>query len=162
MRPLPMPIAEVPILSSGQKRIIEACERHWNAHKSNCSGFVRAVAKEIDIPFPPDRIQADPIIEYISMWSTASWWKIGSAKDAGLFAEEGHFVLACLASTESGRANGHVAVVTSGYKPAKGKYPRGYWGALDSVGEKNSTMNWSFPMDLYEHKMSYYRCMWKR
>ena len=158
--PPPMPIAEVPVLSTGQKRIVDACEKHWSAHKGNCSGFVKAVAAEIGI-FLPDK-KADPIIEYLSEWTRASWWKIGSPKDAGTLAEEGYFVLACLTSTDSGRANGHVAVVTSGYKSSHRGDPRGYWGTLDAVGRKNQTMNWSFDMDRFRLEVSYFRCMWKR
>ena len=94
MRPPPIPIAEVPIVSSGQKKIINACEKHWNVHKDNCSGFVLAVAREIDISFPLPNMQANPIIDYISSWSTGSWWEIGSPKEAGTRAEEGYFVLA--------------------------------------------------------------------
>lgn len=160
MRPPPIPIAEVPIVSSGQKKIIEACEKHWNAHKSDCSGFAKAVAKELSIELP--NVKADPIIAWISEWSRASWWKIGSPKEAGTLAEEGYFVLACLTTADSGDTNGHVAVVTSGYKPAHGKHPRGYWGAYKSVGEKNATMNYSFDMKRFESKVSYFRCMWKR
>lgn len=159
MRPPPIPIAEVPIVSSGQKKIIEACEKHWNAHKSDCSGFAKAVAKELSIELP--NVKADPIIAWISEWSRASWWKIGSPKEAGTLAEEGYFVLACLTTADSGDDNGHVAVVTSGYKSAHSKYPRGYWGAYKSVGSKNDTMNWSFKKDVMD-KVTYYRCMWKR
>lgn len=156
----PPSIAEVPIVSSGQKKIIAACEKHWNANKDNCSGFVKAVAAEIDIFLPNE--QADPIIKYISEWTRASWWKIGSPKDAGRLAEEGHFVLACLTMADSGHANGHVAVVTSGYKSSHRGDPRGYWGAYKSVGEKNATMNYSFDMKRFGSKVSYFRCMWKR
>lgn len=160
MRPLPIPIKEVPILSNGQDRIIKACEKHWNAHKDNCSGFVKAVAVEIGIFLPDEK--ADPIIKYISKWETASWWKIRSPKSAGELAEEGYFVLACLTMADSGRENGHVAVVTSGYKSSHRGDPRGYWGAYKSVGEKNATMNYSFDMKRFESKVSYFRCMWKR
>ena len=161
MEPPPIPIKEVPVSSTGQTLIAKACEKHWNAHKDNCSGFVKAVAAEIGI-FLPDK-QANEIIDYISPWAMASWWKIGSPKDAGLLAEEGYFVLACLESKQitlpSG--NGHVAVVTSGYRAGKGNSPRGYWGAHKSVGKKNATMNYSFSTaDI--HKVTYYRCMWKR
>ncbi len=159
-RPPPMPIAEVPVRGTGQKRIINACEKHWSAHKGDCSGFVKAVAAEIGIFLPNE--QADPIIKYISKWETASWWKIRSPKSAGELAEEGYFVLACLTMADSGRANGHVAVVTSGYKSSHRGDPRGYWGAYKSVGEKNATMNYSFDMDQFGSKVSYFRCMWKR
>ena len=156
MEPPSIPIGEVPVSSTGQTRIAKACEKHWNAHKANCSGFVKAVAVEIGIFLPNE--QANPIIKHISEWTRASWWKIGSPKEAGVLAEEGYFVLACLTL----EPNGHVAVVTSGYKAGKGIYPRGYWGTYQAVGKKNETMNYSFRMELYEHKMSYYRCMWKR
>ena len=122
MEPPPIPIKEVPVSSTGQTLIAKACEKHWGAHKSDCSGFVKAVAAEIGI-FLPNK-QANEIIDYISPWAMASWWEIGSPKKAGELAEEGYFVLACLKS----EPNGHVAVVTSGYKAGKDIYPRGYWG----------------------------------
>lgn len=150
-------IGTTPILSTGQERIIKACEKHWNAHRSNCSGFVKAVAKEIDILFPHPEMNANQIIDYISSWSTGSWWEIGSSKEAGTRADEGYFVLACLKS----EPNGHVAIVTSGHQPAHDKYPRGYWGSLNSVGKKNETMNYSFNKNDRD-KATYFRCMWKR
>ena len=163
--PPPMPIAEVPVSSPGQTRIAKACEKHWGAHYYNCSGFVRAVATEIDISYPPaDWKQANPIIKHISAWETASWWKIGSPEKAGTLAEEGYFVLACLTSEDSKNpkdTNGHVVVVTSGYKPEHHIYPRGYWGTYLSVGKKNATMNWAFEKGDRD-KVTYYRCMWKR
>lgn len=158
-RPPAMPTAEVPIVSSGQKKIIDACEKHWNAHKSDCSGFAKAVANELGIELP--NVKADPIIDWISEWSRASWWEIGTPIRAGAYAEEGYFVLACLTSAKSGRENGHVAVVTSGHKSAHSKYPRGYWGAYKSIGAKNDTINWSFPKE-HMDKVTYFRCMWKR
>ena len=157
MLPPPIPIKEVPVSSTGQDRIAKACEKHWNAHQDNCSGFVRAVASEIGISIPPEHKQANPIIEYISLWSTASWWEIGSPKKAGELAEEGYFVLACLKS----EPNGHVAVVTSGYKSSHRGDPRGYWGTYEGVGNKNATMNWSFGKKVMD-KVTYFRCMWKR
>jgi hypothetical protein len=143
-----------PIRSAGQGRIINACEKHWNAHKNNCSGFVNAVADQLGVPLP--RMQANQIIDLISTWKTISWWKVGLPMEAAAYAENGYFVLACLKDSPYG----HVAIVTSGYKPDNGRYPRGYWGTLNSVGEKNGTMNYSF-RKTDEHKVAYFRYMHK-
>lgn len=144
---------KVPIRSAGQGKIINACEKHWNAHKNNCSGFVNAVADQLSIQLP--HMQANPMIDYVSSWTTPSWWKISTPAEAGSYAEKGYLVIACLKLSP----NGHVAVVTSGHEPGHGIYPRGYWGTYQGVGKMNSTINYSFRMDLYRHKILYFRCM---
>lgn len=144
---------KAPILSAGQDKIIKACERHWNAHKDNCSGFVNAVAGQLGIPLP--RVQANPTIDYISAWSTPSWWTINTHMDAGAYAEKGYFVLACL----KGTPHGHVVVVTSGHEPGRGTYPRGYWGTYRGVGKMNSTINYAFDMNYFGRKVTYFRYM---
>ncbi|GAB1266682.1 hypothetical protein [Aurantivibrio infirmus] len=30
-------------------KVIELCEKHWESNKKNCSGFIKAVAKELTI-----------------------------------------------------------------------------------------------------------------
>jgi len=154
MSPTPPLKKEVPIRGPGQAKIIKACERHWNAHQSNCSGFVNAVADQLAVPLP--HMKANPMVDHISSWSAPMWWQINTSKQAGAYADEGYFVLACLKSTP----NGHVAIVTSGHEPDHGIYPRGYWGTLNSIGEKNGTMNYSFKKS-HVHMVSYFRYMHK-
>lgn len=158
MPPIP-PLKNVaPIRSPGQDKIIKACEKHWNVHKSNCSGFVNAVADQLAIPLP--RMQANPMIDYISSWKTPSWWKISTPVEAGSYAESGYFVLACLKNTSHGRAShGHVVVVTSGHESGHGIYPRGYWGTHGGVGKMNSTINYSFDMNFFGRQVTYFRYM---
>jgi len=158
MTPTPPLKKEVPIHSPGQAKIIQACEKHWHAHQSNCSGFVNAVADQLAIPLP--HVQANPMIDYIASWKTPSWWKINTPAEAGSYSEKGYFVLACLKNTSHGRAShGHVVVITSGHEPAHGIYPRGYWGMYGGVGKMNSTINYTFDMSFLPRQVTYFRYM---
>ncbi|SIN80745.1 hypothetical protein SAMN05444166_0989 [Singulisphaera sp. GP187] len=112
--------------------IVKACELHWEEHKGNCSGFVKAVAAELGVGLSG---QANDIVKSI----VANWWPIASGAEAQSWAEAGYLVVAGLEA----EPNGHVVVVVPG-PLANGKYPTAYWGRLGSSGKKNTTLNYSW------------------
>lgn len=119
--------------------IISACETEWDAFKSDCSGFVKAVAVDVGIGLSG---QADDIVDQIQ----SNGWKIlvdGIAAKAQ--ADAGLFVVGGLKGKDLDppEAHGHVVVVVSG-PMAFGKYPSAYWGKLNGVGAKNQTLNYAF------------------
>lgn len=119
--------------------IIDECEAQWEAHKSDCSGFVKAVTAAFSVTLTG---QADNIVDQIK---GAGWTKIADGAEAKQKADNGWLVVAGLKGAENDppQNNGHVVIVVSG-PIAQGKYPSGYWGRLGGVGEKNQTLNWAW------------------
>jgi cell wall-associated NlpC family hydrolase len=111
--------------------VVEACEEHWGAYKSDCSGFVRAVARELGVTLSG---QANDIVDQME---TGPWSELANGLEARDKATTGYFVLAALEDDP----HGHVAVVVPG-ELNRGKYPTAYWGSLGSTGRKAATINW--------------------
>lgn len=119
--------------------IIDACEAEWDAHKSDCSGFAKAVANRLGIALTG---MANDIVDEIQ---TAPWSPLADGPAAAQAAAEGRLVIAGLKGAEQSvpDAHGHVVVVVQG-SLAHGLYPSAYWGRLGSVGKKNTTLNWAW------------------
>lgn len=115
------------------------CENEWEANKSNCSGFVKAVATDLGITLTG---QADDIVDQIQ---GAGWTSIADGVQAKTKAEEGWLVVAGQKGADHvpPATNGHVVVVVSG-QLASGKYPTAYWGTLGAVGKKDTTLNFAW------------------
>lgn len=120
------------VVSSLSGRVITLCEKHWQQYRGDCSGFLKAVSGELDIPLDG---QANAIIDVLS----GSWQSTRDGAQAARLAAEGKFVIGGLKSMP----NGHVVVAVAG-PLNRGKYPSAYWGRLRSVGMKNETTNWSW------------------
>lgn len=122
------------------KKIVAACEKHWATWQSDCSGFVKAVAKELGVPFG-GAPNANAIVDAIQ----ASPWTVLSAGAGEIIGE--------LAARTAGKGlviaghkasgNGHVAIVVPG-SLAFSKYPHGYWGSIGGFQKKNETLNYSW------------------
>lgn len=119
--------------------IIAACESVWDANKSDCSGFVKAVCEQFQVAMTG---QADNIIDQIQ---SAGWTSLSDGVAAKRAADQGQLVICGLrgASLTPPNSHGHVAVVVSGAL-AHGKYPTAYWGQLGGVGRKKETLNYAF------------------
>src|SRR6516164_2166078 len=103
--------------------IAAVCEADWDAHKNDCSGFVKAVATDLGIVLTG---MANDIVDEIA---SAPWTSLNSdGVAAKQKAEAGFFVVAGLKDTP----HGHVVVITPG-PLAHDKYPTGYWGRLGGV-----------------------------
>lgn len=128
------------------QKIIDACEANFEAHKSDCSGFVKAVATGFAVVLEG---QADNIVDQIK---GEDWTVLKDGVDANDKANAGWFIVAGLKSTDHvpPQSNGHVAMIVSGGL-AQDKYPTGYWGQLGGVGSKNKTINWAWNKDSRDH-----------
>ena len=116
-----------------QQTIINACQADFAAHKSDCSGFVKAVASDLGITLTG---MANDIVDEIQ---TAPWTELADGVAAKAQADLGFFVVGGLKETP----HGHVVVVVTG-PLARGKYPTAYWGRLGGIGMKNTTINWAW------------------
>ncbi len=114
------------------KRVVAACEKWWDQYKGDCSGFVKAVGQEIGVAITG---MADDIVDAIQ---SAPWTVLNSGPDAAL-----HTGLGLVIGGLKANPHGHVVVVVPG--PLQlGKYPTAYWGMLNGVGRKNTTINWAW------------------
>jgi hypothetical protein len=120
--------------------VIAICEAEWDGHKSDCSGFVKAVAQRLEVNLTG---LADDIVTQIS---APPWSPIEDGVTACREAEEGKLVLAGLKGADQSVPNthGHVVVVVKGRPLAHDQYPFAYWGRLNGVGHKNTTLNWAW------------------
>ena len=125
------------------EKVIKICKTEWPKHKGDCSGFVKAVAKDLGVFLSG---QANDIILQLSK----NWPKAKGGADAASLAMAGKFVIGGLADNP----NGHLVVVVKG-PLNRGKYPTAYWGQLNGVGKENTTINWSWSV-ADRDKVSYY------
>jgi hypothetical protein len=128
-------------------RVRAACENCFEAHKSDCSGFARAVADELGVTLQG---LADQIVE--TLRSGAGWTPLKNGVAAAQSAEAGKLVIAGLKGSEQAHpdAHGHVVVVVGG-PLAHDAYPSAYWGKLGGVGAKDKTVNWAWTADDRDH-----------
>ena len=120
-------------MASTGDQIIASCEAEWDAWKADCSGFVKAVAKQIGIQLTG---QANQIIDYLD--SAANWENLETdASLATARACQGYLVVGGLKALP----HGHVVVIV---ESASQKFPLAYWGRLGMVGRKNTSINWSW------------------
>jgi hypothetical protein len=112
------------------QQIIDACNAVWEANKSNCSGFVRAVASPLGVTLFDDGDDADSIVDKLT--SAPDWGALPDLPTVEANASAGWFIIAGMKSTEfaTPRANGHVIVVVQ--------------GMLGGVGQENSSIRNTF------------------
>ena len=124
---------------SDPQAIIDACEAEWEAHKSDCSGFAKAVAGRFGVSLTG---LANDIVDAIK---TSPWSLLQDGVAAVASAESGALVLAGMKGSDQSVPNphGHLVVVVRGGL-AHGLYPTAYWGQLGGVGRKNTTLNWAW------------------
>lgn len=130
-----MPLGTRPapaVCSMESEKVVAACQKHWDANKSDCSGFIKAVADDLGVPLSG---QANHIVDFIQQ----NWWTLADGNEAMMWAEAGYFVIGGLKAD----GNGHVVVVVPG-PLAHGKYPTAYWGSLGGEGKKAETINFSW------------------
>lgn len=145
-------------MAANRSRVIAACSKHWDANKGDCSGFVRAVSKELGFTLTG---QANDIFQEIQSYP---WTRIGvgarASSIAGITASEGKFVVAAM----TGTPHGHVAIVVD-YRNAFDSYPPSErskavasWGALHSVGARYQKITSSFTAAELARTLFAYRC----
>lgn len=124
--------------SAKAQRVIDACKRSFSAHKSDCSGFAKAVASELGVSLEGN---ADSIVEHVGV----RWERLASGPAAAAAAERGDFVIAGMRGADQANPaeHGHVVVVVSG-PLARDQYPTAFWGRLGAVGEQEKTLNFAW------------------
>jgi hypothetical protein len=121
-------------------RVQEACEECFDAHKSDCSGFARAVATKLGVGLAG---LADEIVE--TLRTGQGWTALPTGVAAAQSAKAGKLVIAGLKGSEQARPDphGHVVVIVDG-PLVRDAYPSAYWGRLGGIGEKDKTINWAW------------------
>ncbi len=114
--------------------VFALAEASWPAHKSDCSGFVRAVALAARIPL------SGLANHLVDTWnSDPAWIKLGSdVAQASRLSEQGYLVVAGRKEPN----HGHVVVIVPG-RDAHGD-AMGYWGRLGGIGEKDNGLNFAW------------------
>jgi hypothetical protein len=134
-------------ITTPQQQIIDACEANYTAHIGDCSGFCKAVARELGITFLSG--MANDIVDEIQ---TAPWIVLADGIAAKAQADAGNLVIGGLKDLP----HGHVVVVVQG-PLAHEKYPTAYWGSLAGKPGKNQTINWAWNMADRDHVI--YACV---
>ena len=117
-----------------QDEIIAACEKYWEADKTDCSHFVRDVANELGVFLQGN---ANSIVDQINK---APWHPLSSGVEAAHKAVNKNVLVIGGLKADG---HGHVVVVVSG-PLTHGKYPMAYWGSIAGVGRKNEPVTWSW------------------
>lgn len=150
--------------NASAKKVVSACEAQWEANKTDCNKFLKAVAAQLGITDFSALTNADSIVNYLES-SPTGWTRLnrGDHGPAHAQAVAGAFVVAGLLSTDMNRAHGHLSVVTCGNMEHSGSdaldYPRGYWGTLGGVGDQCKGLNYSFPAPPRKQLRYYYRAL---
>jgi hypothetical protein len=108
------------------RSVREVCEACFDAHKSDCSGFARAVANEFKVPLQG---LAGEIVE--NLRTGQGWALLSNGVAPAQSARNGKLVIAGLKGSEQAHPDphGHVVVVV-GEPLAHHAYPSAYWGKL--------------------------------
>ncbi len=112
----------------------EFCEACFDAHKSDCSGFARAVANELKVPLQG---LADEIVE--TLRTGQGWALLPNGVVAAQSARNGKLVIAGLKGSEQAHPDPHGL--------AHDAFPSAYWGRLGGTGAKDKTINWAWTTD---------------
>lgn len=120
--------------------IVDACEAEWDAHKDDCSAFVRAVMGRLGIGLDGN---ANQIVDTIR--AGQPWQPLQNGPVSAEAAAAGKLVLAGLRGDEQQNHSnhGHVVVIVAG-PLAHNRYPTAYWGRLGGGGAKYETINWAW------------------
>jgi hypothetical protein len=112
--------------------IIAACQRDLPAHSNNCSGLVRAVAKECNVLLVGD---ANSITDQLSRAKRV----LSDGQEAARAAADGYLVIGGVKSS----CHGHVVIVVAG-PLNRDKYPYCFWGQYHGITLLGETMNVGF------------------
>lgn len=129
------------------QRIIAVCEANWEAHKSDCSGFVKAVAGALGVDTFASDDDANAIVE--KLHDAPDWAALtpGDGAAAKAQADAGRLVVAGLKGADQVQpdAHGHTVIVVSGpLDSTHNEYPTAYWGSLGGVGAEAQTLNYAW------------------
>lgn len=126
------------------QHIIDICEANWEANKTDCNHFVKAVADALGVTLFGPNDNADAILNKLA--GAAGWSLIPNRAQVESQASAGQFIIAGLQSTEfhPPRNNGHVVVVVQGDDSSHPGFPMAYWGKLGGVGAKDSSIRNAF------------------
>ena len=120
--------------------IAEICARHYEAHKGDCSGFARAVARDLNVPLTG---MANEIADTLAAGTDG--WEVLPDGPAAAAAASDRLVIGGLRGDQQAKPSphGHVVVVVPGALN-RDKYPKAWWGSLAGRPDKDKTINWAW------------------
>jgi len=136
--------------NTSQQQIIKACEGEFQNHIADCSGFAKAVARDLGIVLTG---MANDIVDEIQ---SAPWKLLADGIEAKNQADAGFFVIGGLKDNP----HGHVVVIVPGPLDAgHHKYPTAYWGSIRGAqfAAKDKTVNWAW--DAADRDRVIYACL---
>ncbi len=121
-------------------RVQAACDSCFDAHRGDCSGFVRAVGATLGVPV------AGTANDMVALLRNGGAWRLlEDGVAAAASAASGKLVVGGLRGDEQAEHSnhGHVVVVVDG-PLAHARYPTAYWGSLGGTPAKFETVNWAW------------------
>jgi hypothetical protein len=104
----------VPEASEATNRVLKASFQHFHAWQMDCSGYVKAVARELGVPIHQG--MANGIVDSLAK-GEGGWQRLGSLEEAQAAANRGNFVVVGLENPEHGVGelpHGHLAIILPG------------------------------------------------
>jgi hypothetical protein len=129
------------------QQIINLCEANWDAHKFDCSGFVKAVASALNVSTFAPADNANNIVD--KLHAAGDWTALtpGDGAAAKAQADAGMFVIAGMKGADQVHPDQHghlVVVVTGPLDPSHHEYPTAYWGSLAGSPAKAKPINFAW------------------
>ena len=129
------------------QQIIRLCEANWDAHKFDCSGFVKAVATALRVATFAPGDNANDIVGKLQ--ENGDWIPLthGDGATAKARADAGALVIAGMRGADQTipDQHGHVVIVVTGpLDSVHHEYPMAYWGSLAGHPQKNMPINFAW------------------
>jgi hypothetical protein len=129
------------------QQIIRLCEANWDAHKFDCSGFVKAVANALRVTTFTPGDNANDLVD--KLHAADDWIALapGDGAAAKAQADGGSLVIAGMKGADQTfpDQHGHVVVVVTGpLDSGHHAYPMAYWGSLAGNPQKHMPINFAW------------------
>ena len=118
-----------------------ACAACFAAHRTDCSGFAKAVAATVNVPLDG---MANDIVD--ALRAGGDWQVLTDGIAANARAAAGDFVIGGMRGDEQVNhdVHGHVVVVVGDQPLAHGRYPAAWWGSLGGEPGQDQTVNFAW------------------
>jgi hypothetical protein len=131
--------------TDGALKVMAALKSCYQANTGDCSGFLKAVMRQLEIPYSGNPMADDFYAMLVN--GTGGWERLGGGPEAAARAGAGDLVIGALDGPTAHQTHGHVVIVVPG-PLNRGSYPTAWWGSLGGTPGKNQTINWAWKADV--------------